>query len=555
MLIVVVLGLIAGRDLLRPGYFNMHDDLQMMRQLAMEECFRDLQIPCRWTPHMGYGFGFPLFNYYPPLPYLIGEIFRVVGNSFVDAVKYTFLLSIVASGLTMYVLARELWGRLGGVVSSAFYIWAPYHSVDIFVRGAMNESWALVWFPLVLWSSFKVIKKAQFRYLLILALSLFSLLTSHNLMVMIFTPVLIAWVLYWLIRERSWSTAPQIIIFGIWALGLAAFFTIPAYLEKSLVHVETLVAGYYEYIAHFTSIDQLLFSRFWGYGPSAWQTEGDKMSFQIGHVHWILSLMLALFVLFRIIKTKKLDSLSILMLFFFAVGWFAAFMTQFRATPIWLIFDPFLKFLQFPWRFLTLAIFSFSVLAGSIVPLLGKEGTKNFFKFSASLALVLGVILFNKQYFHPEKMGPLTDQEKFSGAAWDLQQTAGIYDYLPAGAKTAPKEPQKNLAEIVNGNGSVSEMYQKTNWAKFKIKADSDNAVVRINIFKFPNWKVRVDGQEVETFINDDEWGRMHANISKGEHEVVVKLVDTQARKVGNIISVGSWIALLTVPLWRRKIS
>ena len=94
---VVFLALLAGRYLLIPGYFNMHDDLQMMRQLAMEECFRDWQIPCRWTPHMGYGFGFPLFNYYPPLPYLVGEIFRLVGFSFVETVKLTFLISFVLS--------------------------------------------------------------------------------------------------------------------------------------------------------------------------------------------------------------------------------------------------------------------------------------------------------------------------------------------------------------------------------------------------------------------------------------------------------------------------
>src|SRR3989338_8621713 len=99
LLIVIFFGLLAGRTLLPPGYFNMHDDLQMMRQLEMEKCFLDLQIPCRWVPDMGYGFGFPLFNFYPPLPYLIGEIFRVIGFSFVVTVKLTFILSFVASAI------------------------------------------------------------------------------------------------------------------------------------------------------------------------------------------------------------------------------------------------------------------------------------------------------------------------------------------------------------------------------------------------------------------------------------------------------------------------
>jgi uncharacterized membrane protein len=98
----------------------MHDDLQMMRQLEMEKCFLDGQIPCRWVPDMGYGYGFPLFNFYPPLPYLVGEVFRLMQFSFVNTVKLTFALSFILSGLTMYFLAKEFFGRWGGVVSSIF---------------------------------------------------------------------------------------------------------------------------------------------------------------------------------------------------------------------------------------------------------------------------------------------------------------------------------------------------------------------------------------------------------------------------------------------------
>src|SRR3989339_111044 len=81
--LIFIFSLLAVRTLLLPGYFPMHDDLQMMRQLQMEKCFVDGQIPCRWVPDMGYGLGYPLFNFYPPLPYLVGEGIRLVGYSFV----------------------------------------------------------------------------------------------------------------------------------------------------------------------------------------------------------------------------------------------------------------------------------------------------------------------------------------------------------------------------------------------------------------------------------------------------------------------------------------
>ncbi|OGY14809.1 MAG: hypothetical protein A3A58_01415 [Candidatus Blackburnbacteria bacterium RIFCSPLOWO2_01_FULL_41_27] len=546
---VVFLALLAGRYLLIPGYFNMHDDLQMMRQLAMEECFRDWQIPCRWTPHMGYGFGFPLFNYYPPLPYLVGEIFRLVGFSFVETVKLTFLISFVLSGLTMYLWAKTFWGRLGGLLSAAFYIWAPYHSLDIFVRGAMNEAWALIWFPLILWSSYELILKGRFRYTIILALSFTALLTSHNLMVLIFTPLAACWVLFWLLRFKSWSTIPQLAISGVWAFGLAAFFTLPVFLEQKFVHVETLVVGYYEYIAHFTTVGQLLFSRFWGYGASVWMDADDKMSFQIGHLHWMLPIVVMGLMVWRYYKTKKVDSVLFLTTFFFAAGWFATFMTHNKSTPIWLEFDHFLKFVQFPWRFLTLTILCFSFVVGAFPKLLNREKAK-----MAVFLLIGAVVGFNFGYFQPEEMGPITDQQKFTGVAWDMQQTAGIYDYLPVGANTAPKAPQKELALVISGKAVISDPVQKTNKASFKAVVESETSQIEIGIFQYPGWKVFVNGQEKENYIGNDSWGRMHIDLIRGEYQVVLKLENTPVRSAGNSISAVSWLLLFTAPLWRKKI-
>lgn len=550
LIIVLFLGILAGASLLQPGYFNMHDDLQMMRQLAMEECFKDGQIPCRWTPHMGYGFGFPLFNYYPPLPYFVGQLFRIVGFSFVDTVKYTTFLSFVFSGLTMYIFTRQFWGRLGGLVSSAFYILAPYRAVDVYVRGAMNEAWAFVWFPLILWSSYKLIKEAQFRWIILLALSWFALLITHNLMVLIFAPLFGFWVLLWLWREKSWFTVPQLAASGIWALGLAAFFTFPVILEKDLVHTETLVQGYYEYVAHFVSLNQLLISRFWGYGPSVWEVKDDRMSFQVGHLHWLLSLVVLGLVIWRYRKTRKIDNILLIAGFFIASGWFAAFMAHTRSIKIWQAIQP-LQFVQFPWRFVTLSIFSFSIVAGSLAAFLDKVKSK-----AAGwivTILIIGLVFLGKDYFKPEKMGQVTDEEKFSGAAWDLQQTAGIYDYLPKSAKEAPKGPQKTLADIADGEvGEIITAVQGSNWARFRVIADKETKV-RINVFKFPDWRVFVDGKETETTIRDDSLGRMHISVPAGEHEILARLFDTSPRKAGNLISLISWLALLTAPIWRRR--
>lgn len=583
ILLVTGFAVLAARSLIfQSGYFKMHDDLQMMRQLEMEKCFSDFQIPCRWVPDMGYGFGFPLFNFYPPLPYLIGEIFRIIGLSYIVTVKLNFSLSILVSGVGMYFLAKEFFGRIGGVLSAVFYVWAPYHAVDVYVRGALNEAWALAFFPLIFWAAHKLVtvdKQKLKQWIIFLAVAYSLLLMSHNLMVMIFTPFLGVWVLLHLWRENAWSRLPYLIISGIWSFGLAAFFTLPALVENNFTQVKSQLVGYYDYTAHFVSLRQLLVSRFWGYGGSVWVDAEDGMSFQIGHLHYLLSIGVGLILVIRVIRVIRLrqgfgglvseikkDRLLLIGGLMLSIGWFSAYLTHLRSIWIYQAI-PQLRYIQFPWRFLTIVIFTFSFVIG-ILPSLLHSG-KRFFDFANAWLrmtmtsfLIILLVIVNWNYFKPEggKMGRLTDEQKFSGAAWELQQNGGINDYLPIYAKEAPREPQTNLAEVMEGEGEIEGAEQGTYWGKFNANIESDEALLRINTFYFPGWRVfmkdGLNAPEIKTFIPEEErWGRMWIKLPKGEHLVYAQIFNTPIRTVSNLISFISWGFIISTLFWRKRFS
>jgi hypothetical protein len=142
-------------------------------------------------------------------------------------------------------------------------------------------------------------------------------------------------------------------------------------------------------------------------------------------------------------------------------------------------------------------------------------------------------------------MGPLTDKEKFSGAAWDLQRTAGIFDYLPKTAKENPKGPPLTLVEVMQGKAQINDQKQGTNWAQVKLMVASNTSQIRINIFEFPNWKVFLDGKPVNKFIPEEEkWGRMWVDVPKGEHELFLKLYNTPLRTTCNLVSFAVWLGL-----------
>ena len=84
-------------------YFTHHDDVQVIRLYEMDKCFKDYQIPCRWVPDLGGLYGYPIFNYYAPLPYYFGELIYFVTHSLLISVKVMFAVSFLGAYIFMYL--------------------------------------------------------------------------------------------------------------------------------------------------------------------------------------------------------------------------------------------------------------------------------------------------------------------------------------------------------------------------------------------------------------------------------------------------------------------
>ena len=212
--------------LLQPGFFPMQDDLQAFRVYEMDKCYSDLQIPCRWVPDAGYQYGYPQFNFYPPLPYYLGAGLHRIGFQYIDSVKILFILGYILSAVTMYILVKSLFGIWPGLIASLLYTYIPYKAVEVYVRGALSEFWAQIFFPLILWAIYKLIKSGKLKYLIWFAFSTAALATTHALMTMIFVPVAVIWAIYWLVREK-WNNLVKVIWGGLTGFGLSAFFILP----------------------------------------------------------------------------------------------------------------------------------------------------------------------------------------------------------------------------------------------------------------------------------------------------------------------------------------
>src|SRR3990167_1349066 len=106
--IVLILSFFSIKPLLMSGFFPIHDDTHVARVYEMAKALSDGMFPVRWVSDLGYGYGYPIFNFYSPLPYYVGGFLDLSGLDSLNATKLTMFLGIILSGFSMYLFAKEL---------------------------------------------------------------------------------------------------------------------------------------------------------------------------------------------------------------------------------------------------------------------------------------------------------------------------------------------------------------------------------------------------------------------------------------------------------------
>lgn len=392
LIMVLILSFWAVKPLLIPGFFPMHDDTQVARVFEMGKVLGSGIFPVRTVPDLGYGYGYPIFNFYAPLAYYAGAAFMLLGFDALVATKIMMALGIVSSGIFMYLLAREFFGELGGAVSGLFYVYAPYHSVDIYVRGDVAEFWAYAFIPLAFLGIYK-------RDILIGSIGFAAIILSHNLTALMVAPFLIIAVLInyyaYIRKKRSLILNPSslIVIFG---LAISAFYWVPALLEIKTTNVFSQIGGGADFRDHFVCMNQL-WDSLWGFGGSVTGCI-DGLSFKIGKLHILSVFVLVAILIYLRLKHKHLGNIYYLGIISIIGFLISIFLMLDISRFLWEVI-PAMAFFQYPWRFLILASFFSSFLSGGLVLIARQLKIK---AYLVALVLISTLLFYNIKLFVPQ---------------------------------------------------------------------------------------------------------------------------------------------------------
>jgi len=513
VLLVLILSFWAIKPLLTFGFFPIHDSTQIVRVQQMAEALRDGQFPVRWVRDLGYGYGYPLFNFYAPLAYYVGAFFNLIGFNALIATKIMMGLGVLLAGVFMYFLTREFWGKIGGVAAALFYVYAPYHAVDIYVRGSVGEFWAMAFLPLVFYG----LKRGSW---LISGLAYAAVIFSHNLTAMMLMPIFLAIIIY----RRAWRP----LLLG---LGLSAFYWLPALVEMRATKVFSQIGGGANWQEHFVYLRQLWDSP-WGFGGSA-PGPWDGMSFMIGKLHLLLAVFAIGFSLVRQSAERKviLGTAAVLLI--------AIFMTNKISFFIWQ-FIPALSFIQYPWRFLIFTAAFASFLTGAIAYSLDKAGWWG--KIAVGL-LILILLTFNIKFFNPQTMFPATAEDYINeeNIKWTTSKVSD--EYLPRDFPVPDNRDQVawEKVSVLSGEVKIEILDEMSQSLKFKADVQSPSEIL-INTAFFPGWRLEINGQEKQPQI---QAGKIKFVLPAGSHQITLRFTNTAIRTLANLISLGAWLGLI----------
>jgi len=556
LLILFIITIPTFTSILNNQYFTIHDNQHVVRLYLLDRGIRQGYLYPRWVDGLSFGFGDPLFNFYPPLVYYLGEFFHILGFSFIWSIKLVFIFGFFTASLSMYFLARSYFGRRPAILASTIYSYFFYHAVNAYVRGALSEFFAMSFLPLVFLAFYKFSRETNLKNGFFLGFSLSLIILSHQLVALPLVFFLVIYFIFYFLRSQNKS---KFIRFGfcggLLGLALSAFYFLPMFYERKFTFLDAELGGYK---IHFIDPYQFWYSA-WGYGASV-AGAPDGMTFQLGKVVILMLIFSLILFIVYFIKSKKKDNLLIShFLLFLILVFFGLWMTTVYSSFIWnnlkLLWN-----LQFPWRFLSITAVFIALLSSIWLVFLDRiipDSWKK--KLTLNLLMLFFVCLFivkYSPYFKPQSYLNIKDTDLLTKDQIQWVQSQTVLHFVPRGVKARKneygvyvldinkKDLPKDIYKIKAGNANVKIVANKFQEKEFQIKVASKQAKFQLNTFHFPGWIAYLDNKKIN-IEDDNAYKLMNITVPIGAHRLKFVFEDTLVRKVGNSLSFFSFIVVI----------
>ncbi|MBR2761785.1 MAG: hypothetical protein IKD66_11530 [Solobacterium sp.] len=365
---VITLAVLTSAMLFLEGMAPGHDsDFHLARIEGIAEGIRSGQFPVRMYPFVNDDYGYPAGIFYGDLLLYVPALLRIIGFTVINSYKlYIFFVGLLSAASIHFCASKIFKKEKTAILVSSAYMVSGYRFLDIYVRAAVGEYSAFVFFPLIYLGmrNLYVLDPGDRQYgknALWIGLGVAGLIYTHILSTEIIMEILFVFALVNFRKTFRKETFLTILKSAGICLALSLAFVVPFlhYYFTSGVEITTTAgtAHYIQQLGAFISGYFAVFRNFFGYAS------GDVSGrFQLSP--GLLQMLAVLSAGYLILKKQSSRELNVT----FAVSLILLFVSSNLFPWNWVTDSSKLGLLlttiQYPWRFLAPAVTTLSILAG-----------------------------------------------------------------------------------------------------------------------------------------------------------------------------------------------
>lgn len=402
---VFIYGFSYGHD----WYFHLY------RIDSIAQGLLDGQFPVRMNGVINNDYGYPVSIFYGDLLLYFPALLRVVGFTLDFAYKAYIVLINFLTEYSAYWCFSKFLSSKKALLGATAYVLASYRLVDIYIRTAVGEYTAMLFFPLVFLSMMAIYhpeeKTTDKKAVVWLAVSMTGLLYTHLLSVEM---VVIIISIVALVEYRKTFTKRCLLIYtkaAALTLVLGASYWVP-FLDY-YVSADTAIstsAGEAKEIGYAAVYINDYFAFFRSYYGLAAVNEQERMQLTPG-LALMGALLLALYVLW--VKKEKIPSLGKLILISALILWLASNLFPWnwwaKSTPI----GNFMSQVQFPWRYIGIACVPLAFILGYLF-----DRSATLQRNNSTLMKIAFAVCFLMCFHFTSNFAENATQSKYEYAEW-----------------------------------------------------------------------------------------------------------------------------------------
>lgn len=547
LLLLALLSIPALYPLLTEGFPKTHDaSVHLIRLHLLDEQMRAGNYFPRWLPDLMTGHGYPTFNFYAPMIYIIAEVLHLAGAPPAYALTIMMGLLVLLAGSGMFFLASDLYrfdpeqGRLAGLAAGVVYIYTPYLLVNLYVRGALAELLAQALLPWLFWCVTRIFTTSTpTRYTVGAAMLLGVVALGHNITLLLLPLFLAPYLVVLLVvvpldRAEQIQRVRHFVAWSLVAAAVTAFFWLPLIAERGLLSDLAFNAPHIE--EHVWSLATFLEPNF------PYDYPVSSIPFRLGLAQVILALAGLMLTRLR----------SALWWFWVALGAVALVGVTPAILPLWRNVE-LLGIVQFPWRLLMVVSISTALVTGGIITRARRQVWQAALTIGViALAMAGGrpvIATFNTSMYADIAIDPAVIARYEAGygawgAGWHrefLPQWAEQFDALPIESTVEGAIPEALTLQSVTPTG-------------LRLSVDSDHpSTLRMSQFYFPGWQATLDQVTPLAVYPSTQQGLVTVDLPAGAHTVDVRWAESWVENAAEWLSILSLLLLgAALIIWRR---